>query len=177
MRGGVSTLKKLTKSLFRSSPRAWGCFSHHGVFVWQRYCLPHVRGGVSENGRGKRTGCWSSPRAWGCFLSSRRSLFLLSVFPTCVGVFLNIRPSGLIRPGLPHVRGGVSVKCQSVETRYRSSPRAWGCFRLLDYVHARLAVFPTCVGVFPPCLRNYSFHCSLPHVRGGVSCSDYVARP
>ena len=154
---------------YESSPRAWGCFQqllivdecHRvfptcvGVFPWRTgsFCrpagLPHVRGGVSAEPKQTKDGETSSPRAWGCFWHAMPTLSTPSVFPTCVGVFLAsrcLRPPG---SGLPHVRGGVSVKLAVIERGQWSSPRAWGCFNSTGAWEAMEA--------------------GLPHVRGGVS--------
>ena len=91
----------------------------------------------------------SSPRAWGCFSPPCAVRRHLSVFPTCVGVFLK---GSRIRTSL-----------------HRSSPRAWGCFFLEGFPQKRFSVFPTCVGVFPAPTGRDAPSGSLPHVRGGVS--------
>ena len=70
------------------------------------------------------------------------------------------------------MRGGVSDSCISLLLRKSSSPRAWGCFGVdVRALHGK-AVFPTCVGVFPPPCHAACLQCRLPHVRGGVSCRD-----
>ena len=91
----------------------------------------------------------SSPRAWGCFLQGNGRL--------------------LLRPGLPHVRGGVSYALQRDVDLGASSPRAWGCFPDDVLLNGQQAVFPTCVGVFPRQACGSSLSTGLPHVRGGVS--------
>ena len=168
MRGGVSQAPELGRLANASSPRAWGCFYEDcedfmdaavfptcvGVFlprparVSQRMCLPHVRGGVSIRLWNLRTNASSSPRAWGCFLRAFRVPVYSDVFPTCVGVFLRASESRLLRNGLPHVRGGVSVYLLAKSGAMPSSPRAWGCFCGTDLRLWHLSVFPTCVGVF-----------------------------
>ena len=55
----------------------------------------------------------SSPRAWGCFRFSDASALLSAVFPTCVGVFLEIVVDAVVKFSLPHVRGGVSPRFSS----------------------------------------------------------------
>ena len=111
----------------------------------------------------------SSPRTWGCFRSTAHELKRLGVFPTHVGVFPRSLPMYIASSGLPHARGGVSgfrlIGCN----RSRSSPRTWGCFRVLQTGKPDVDVFPTHVGVFPRSCRFWSrYHC-LPHARGGVS--------
>ena len=96
----------------------------------------------------------------------------LRVFPTCVGVFLASSSMPPLFPGLPHVRGGVSRTRPWTFLRLKSSPRAWGCFRSRAGPPAHGSVFPTCVGVFPEASICGTPHPSLPHVRGGVSCSS-----
>ena len=169
VRGGVSLSPTISQTSVRSSPRAWGCFSRHGLagdvlcvfptcvgvfpFSSRRTAwtsrLPHVRGGVSSI-----TGCAvrlypSSPRAWGCFYHVPRT----ETLPI----------------GLPHVRGGVSSTGATAAPFRGSSPRAWGCFSRRTSAARHPAVFPTCVGVFPwPQHETFASKC-LPHVRGGVS--------
>ncbi len=78
---------------------------------------------------------------------------------------------------LPHAGGGVSENTPS-DTMYRmSSPRRWGCFRLIKRCVSFSKVFPTQVGVFlklhrllPPLFR-------LPHAGGGVSTSTDKPKP
>ena len=108
VRGGVSVARLRRLKASQSSPRAWGCFSRTrpcpeclpvfptcvGVFLgkvpWGTSSkgLPHVRGGVSVYLLAKSGAMPSSPRAWGCFCGTDLRLWHLSVFPTCVGVFL-----------------------------------------------------------------------------------------
>ena len=93
-----------------SSPRAWGCFQSFpteasggpvfptcvGVFPRGERArpagsrLPHVRGGVSLHLGDEADYGLSSPRAWGCFASMSFIDCWLTVFPTCVGVFLSL---------------------------------------------------------------------------------------
>ena len=74
--------------------------------------------------------------------------FVAEVFPTPVGVFLELWPSGVGLPGLPHARGGVSAPQYSAAELERSSPRPWGCFLLGPPALLPVRVFPTPVGVF-----------------------------
>ncbi len=67
------------------------------------------------------------------------------------------------------MRGGVSTSRNYRQGRRRSSPRAWGCFRVRQRRSQMLVVFPTCVGVFPPPPAWPGVGRRLPHVRGGVS--------
>ena len=153
----------------RSSPRTWGCFrtgagalqlqpvfpTHVGVFPSRCVIpdrpggLPHARGGVSRvhdyaAARGR-----SSPRTWGCFPASLRVCVLPRVFPTHVGVFPGQRRGGDRGRSLPHARGGVSKRMSPQKKLLSSSPRTWGCFRLMCHLCSLTLVFPTHVGVFP----------------------------
>ena len=131
--------------------------------------LPHVRGGVSLRSSLLSRSGWSSPRAWGCFDRGRLLHQKVAVFPTCVGVFLYGTRRRTTTPGLPHVRGGVSLPPDPRAGSMPSSPRAWGCFKIFFAATQGKAVFPTCVGVFL-CEDSKVIHIScLPHVRGGVS--------
>ncbi len=111
----------------------------------------------------------SSPRAWGCFPMTLRLCHGMTVFPTCVGVFPPWFLHHGYRPGLPHVRGGVSSYSRFPTAYGKSSPRAWGCFSVLAFRKFSHIVFPTCVGVFPLSLKKLLLRTGLPHVRGGVS--------
>ena len=111
----------------------------------------------------------SSPRAWGCFSQGRYVDTCVPVFPTCVGVFLTGGNHECIHRGLPHVRGGVSLRVVTPEVSMGSSPRAWGCFSFDGSACKDLLVFPTCVGVFLSVTSCSRKRRSLPHVRGGVS--------
>ena len=128
VRGGVSKSGQFRYRDVPSSPRAWGCFHRRdgvedaenvfptcvGVFLLshgnasRRTGLPHVRGGVSGDIMAVKYIDRSSPRAWGCFRQTIAVLRAGPVFPTCVGVFPDLRHVFPCNQGLPHVRGGVS---------------------------------------------------------------------
>ena len=133
----------------------------------------------------------SSPRTWGCFCVRVSALIVKSVFPTHVGVFLEVAFSRRRMSGLPHARGGVSAASSSLFPVRPSSPRTWGCFRVQALMLCSLDVFPTHVGVFrraahrgldmpvfpthvevfPVPLPKFMVKVCLPHARGGVSRS------
>ena len=71
--------------------------------------------------------------------------------------------------GLPHARGGVSIKLPGDVRSLASSPRPWGCFAATIGTRCAGAVFPTPVGVFLFFLTAALLFRSLPHARGGVS--------
>ena len=50
------------------------------------------------------------------------------VFPTHVGVFLELRDTIKAMNGLPHTRGGVSAVLVAATEVVESSPHTWGCF-------------------------------------------------
>ena len=86
-----------------------------------------------------------------------------------VGVFLK-KPGG--QPGLsclPHARGGVSYKLQTVCEHFGSSPCTWGCFHNEPLYYAGVIVFPMHVGVFLNRDIITPLRYGLPHARGGVS--------
>jgi len=131
-----------------------------------------MRGGVSLYALLILTNEESSPHAWGCFFLFLKVMATGLVFPTCVGVFLNYTGLIWLDASLPHMRGGVSVT-HSLSCFIRtSSPHAWGCFQMSTVTLLLLAVFPTCVGVFPLFYCQKTFPSRLPHMRGGVS--DYA---
>ena len=168
VRGGVSAPDAVRAGAYMSSPRAWGCFSQIttatryqvvfptcvGVFLWlsfficSRPRLPHVRGGVSAMPGPDAGWLESSPRAWGCFYYSGRVFPRGLVFPTCVGVFLSGASISRSFHSLPHVRGGVSAGPVPPSGGQPSSPRAWGCFWLIEISTYVDDVFPTHVGCF-----------------------------
>ena len=131
--------------------------------------LPHARGGVSFLGFLNSVLHMSSPRTWGCFHADEQQVTFGIVFPTHVGVFLDrpIRQHGFDR--LPHARGGVSFFTKSLLGNMLSSPRTWGCFSRPSGRRYCVGVFPTHVGVFPPCSVMTIRSPRLPHARGGVS--------
>ena len=169
VRGGVSSQGCQGLRHPQSSPRAWGCFPVEmpptrkdyvfptcvGVFPGRlrqqtrRSRLPHVRGGVSPPRRSFTALAMSSPRAWGCFPGASAGGSRDMVFPTCVGVFLELRKKLIFILCLPHVRGGVSNIVVFYAGDKVSSPRAWGCFQTKQNINIQ--------------------YVSLPHVRGGVS--------
>ena len=146
-----------------------------GVFQFEEYPrglrarLPHVRGGVSVLLYLLHEPGGSSPRAWGCFLNRAMEEAKVSVFPTCVGVFLTSGRGEDHIVCLPHVRGGVSPSFTSRSGNHMSSPRAWGCFSDSPGFLFLSGVFPTCVGVFLTAAALIWLSRCLPHVRGGVS--------
>ncbi len=91
------------------------------------------------------------------------------VFPTPVGVFLQLPFAGKVFGGLPHARGGVSLVVSSGMSLIMSSPRPWGCFLLKRLCRLSYSVFPTPVGVFLPLGLAQGKRWRLPHARGGVS--------
>ena len=133
--------------------------------------LPHARGGVSVVFVQSLIDVRSSPRPWGCFHLLMGGVQLRVVFPTPVGVFLLLRRLLRLIWSLPHARGGVSTARSETRISSQSSPRPWGCFRVLHASRRGCAVFPTPVGVFPRQFSAPSRKKSLPHARGGVSAS------
>ena len=71
--------------------------THVGVFpygiapLYVEDRLPHARGGVSEPHGQPKESSWSSPRTWGCFMIGGVSRARVSVFPTHVGVFPELK--------------------------------------------------------------------------------------
>ena len=172
-----------------SSPRQWGCFwisdifpccifvfpTPVGVFLCRSVsvgrwsCLPHASGGVSYGCPQEYIDYKSSPRQWGCFWTPMLCSWAVSVFPTPVGVFLNLTRKPQAQKSLPHASGGVSA-CQLVQLAgLWSSPRQWGCFLRSDYLPGPLPVFPTPVGVFLAAKVRKDGILGLPHASGGVS--------
>ena len=192
MRGGVSPY--YDASMFGSpfSPHAWGCFhilpwsifpvfvfpTCVGVFLrtwflsWSLPSFPHMRGGVSSHVFRHKILVPFSPHAWGCFSLCPCCRYFVSVFPTCVGVFLTFLTKTGHNFCFPHMRGGVSVYSYLTNKFKEFSPHAWGCFRLgfLEILWKR--VFPTCVGVFPSGQDSILKRNCFPHMRGGVSYHD-----
>ena len=78
--------------------------------------------------------------------------------------------------GLPHARGGVSIRPARTDSRRTSSPRTWGCFPSLGLQELRSCVFPTHVGVFLFSVYSTGSRVSLPHARGGVSSLPSTVR-
>ena len=139
------------------------------ICLLSRRCLPHARGGVSQQTTRLDASVESSPRPWGCFCQHKSYRKYILVFPTPVGVFPVLKDWHFARDCLPHARGGVSRLYHPGYRYLASSPRPWGCFRLLGISGRRWTVFPTPVGVFLTIESPGVFVISLPHARGGVS--------
>ena len=151
-----------------------------GVFLpWASTCagtcgLPHARGGVSMLFPAAQPKLSSSPRPWGCFYQGSRPAQRVGVFPTPVGVFLFPSLPSYTWAGLPHARGGVSIRDPVLLNEWESSPRPWGCFYRRSSYMGSLFVFPTPVGVFLPLSPFWAQTSRLPHARGGVSFSHWA---
>lgn len=65
---------------------------------------------------------------WGCFLDMSNLIFIRSVFPTHVGVFLITQLCNFFDTCLPHARRGVSELAKLLGYKDESSPHMWGCF-------------------------------------------------
>ena len=148
VRGGVSGGATLSEAGKASSPRAWGCFFEKRLYKAKKKVFPTCVGVFPSAPPTGRDAPWSSPRAWGCFARHLAGRGELCVFPTCVGVFPDEEPHFERGDCLPHVRGGVSYVCASCGRELASSPRAWGCFWLIEISTYVDDVFPTHVGCF-----------------------------
>ena len=131
--------------------------------------LPRIRGGVSWGIRLWNTVGLSSPHTRGCFLLRKKKEAESLVFPAYAGVFLTSPERSPTGPGLPRIRGGVSLGSLFPVSRDMSSPHTRGCFWHLTDYDDLLRVFPAYAGVF---LRLSAFSIAaacLPRIRGGVS--------
>ena len=128
MRGGVSIRLPGGTPISPVFPTCVGVFLSTSPSGGVSRRLPHVRGGVSAALILEEPLLESSPRAWGCFSGRGYVGIELSVFPTCVGVFLKQNTGTGLCLCLPHVRGGVSIITFVTPAGKLSSPRAWGCF-------------------------------------------------
>ena len=72
----------------------------------------------------------------------------ISVFPTHVGVFLDVYSFHIYILRLPHTRGGVPPKHSAQSCVMSSSPHTWGCSYIELILCRDVYVFPTHVGVF-----------------------------
>ena len=139
--------------------------------------LPHGRGDVSKMTRKETKLIASSPRAWGCFQFAQVCDNEEEVFPTGVGMFLNLKAVADDIYGLPHGRGDVSAAPSLRSSEPSSSPRAWGCFYSGLLCRFGEYVFPTGVGMFLTSHVKTSVSCCLPHGCGDVSTvDDYIAK-
>ncbi len=86
-----------------------------------------------------------------------------------MGVFPGTGDCKLAYYGLPHTRGGVSLRIRLVCVSSESSPHTWGCFSNRCQVSLYSHVFPTHVGVFLIQEVWRRTMVCLPHTRGGVS--------
>ena len=126
--GGVSTSRDKAEHALLSSPRMWGCFLFGLRLNYFLIGLPHACGGVSSFRGSPNCLMLSSPRMWGCFCKCFFQVFIHTVFPTHVGVFLAKSLSPIRIQRLPHACGGVSDFRGNRRTVRASSPRMWGCF-------------------------------------------------
>ena len=106
--GGVSDLLYVDDSLLTVFPTHVGVFPSAPGLRRTGLCLPHACGGVSFPKDEQACDTPSSPRMWGCFLVQVPEIWLLSVFPTHVGVFLRFVHGITSKESLPHACGGVS---------------------------------------------------------------------
>ena len=110
--------------------------------------LPRIRGGVSDSCSGKGSEAGSSPHTRGCFppvpcfrryslvfpayagcfLTLVSSNLIIVVFPAYAGVFPTRTRSAPAVPGLPRIRGGVSIPHDQLIQSIESSPHTRGCF-------------------------------------------------
>ncbi len=200
-RGDVSLRNGGLIILKGSSPQAWGCFSKAtfrrkdspvfptgvGMFLdavatqIAGFSLPHRRGDVSSSAHLPLFVIESSPQAWGCFPSASEPASTAVVFPTGVGMFLDVDVIPVDGRCLPHRRGDVSRAEEPHVARLGSSPQAWGCFRRANRRPRQDKVFPTGVGMFLHKRSHESAQFGLPHGRGDVSgfgsIYDYLSSP
>ena len=88
VRGGVSRLGSSAFRILSFSPRAWRCFWYSEQICNKECGFLHVRGGVSMDIKTLAVSPRFSPRAWRCFYVVFPFSKTLSVFSTCVEVFL-----------------------------------------------------------------------------------------
>jgi len=146
-RGGVPKHCNNQQKIINSSPHTWGCPfdvlalwwiqflfpTHVGVSLirfTRLFCnnsLPHTRGGVPSTANWENLSLISSPHTWGCppmgwiYRSNER------LFPTHVGVSLQLTLFQSLLTSLPHTRGGVPKKLKNQVKFQGSSPHTWGC--------------------------------------------------
>ena len=94
------------------------------------------------------------------------------VFPAYAGVFLFSRRRGVMRHGLPRIRGGVSDAFRQIDGEIESSPHTRGCFSQSILHSPPLRVFPAYAGVFLDSGERNDSNSRLPRIRGGVSRPD-----
>ncbi len=70
------------------------------------------------------------------------------------------------------MRGGIPNAERTHRTRRTSSPHAWGYTLTQASLERYMAVFPTCVAVYPSLRRYRSPSTRLPHMRGGLPAKD-----
>ena len=192
IRGGVSNAIYYFYQASRSSPHTRGCFqrsarSRGGAQVFPAYAgvflnpakllkiflsLPRIRGGVSVSPRATTAYFRSSPHTRGCFHLHDACARWRDVFPAYAGVFLVVKQRARPLPGLPRIRGGVSLGEVCLYDREESSPHTRGCFLLPVLRIAERVVFPAYAGVFLPRDGILQTWISLPRIRGGVSMKD-----
>ena len=100
-------------------------------------------------------------------MADRRIPWLL-VFPTHVGVYLDVE--NYLRPAqcFPHTRGGVPDVNREHRINQKFSPHTWGCTCAARPERPHPQVFPTHVGVYRAWPYLTPGASSFPHTRGGV---------
>ena len=112
---------------------------------------------------------------WGCTYGLAVSQLSFGVFPTHVGVYRQCSLEIASVSRFPHACGGVPNYFDAVKSDLAFSPRMWGCTAVFAFILAKLLVFPTHVGVYPPMKKGAITNNSFPHACGGVPVLDFAA--
>ena len=107
-----------------------------------------------------------SPHAWGWSEHIIRACCTALVFPTCVGMVRQTVARDGCTGGFPHMRGDGPGSFIPASLNYPFSPHAWGWSALDASKKARLAVFPTCVGMVRYISEHWDELKRFPHMRG-----------
>ena len=183
-RGGVPLENAHFLSELDSSPHTWGCPSiEFHTSKTTLASLPHTRGGVPASPSTLDWKVFSSPHTWGCPHENSSKYRLLPLFPTHVGVSLQLLLRVWTLWSLPHTRGGVPIISVQKGGSKNSSPHTWGCPINRLPIIIDVALFPTHVGVSLAKAQVEHQGPSLPHTRGGVpypiasACSLRISSP
>ena len=112
-----------------------------------RLRFPHTRGGGPPALPFAGMISTFSPHAWGWTEAGAPFLAWLRVFPTRVGVDLDLPYLRPDQRGFPHTRGGGPNPMSPICPHTRFSPHAWGWTYLIETMETIPSVFPTRVGV------------------------------
>lgn len=132
-------------------------------------CFPHRYGGDSLLITLLISALLYSPLLWGWLYEALELEFIDYLFPTGVGVILELFICRLKMLGIPHSCEGDSKKTDTITGTTMCSPRVWGWFWPLQHLSHCFFVFLTVVRVFLFSLKVLPDMLSILHSSEGHS--------